>query len=293
MLQFLILCVSFQSALLSTVYYNHYLNLQNGVTKDTSEKILDTPLKIEEEPLFNDNVIGKAAILNIKSLENINTNGINERDMIITPNSLNEKLTLNSPKKYLRRNVSFEIESKRRKRSVNDTSENVTTNITLNITQNNVTAPLNSSVIAEDIIVDSNRYNDSGNELTLDDKLPTSSANSSLNKDVELNLRRSYHEKDELRNEIENIIRGIKQKVLPLTNVKKALGDNYSYRIGYVIANIDTLYNQLGKIKVEMNFQDEYSLKKLFERMKMTDNVISNLLEILTSYLTFKKASSP
>ncbi|CAB3238167.1 unnamed protein product [Arctia plantaginis] len=292
MLQFLILCVSFQSALLSTVYHNHYLNLQNGVTKDTSEKILDTPRKIEKEPLFKDNVIAKAAILNIKSLGNINTNGINERDLKITPNSLN-KLTLNSPKKYLRRNVSFEIESKRRKRSVNDTSENVTTNITLNITQNNVTAPLNSSVIAEDIIVDSNRYNDSGNELTLDDKLPTSLANSSLSKDVELNLRRSYHEKDELRNEIENIIRGIKQKVLPLTNVKKALGDNYSYRIGYVIANIDTLYNQLGKIKVEMNFQDEYSLKKLFERMKMTDNVISNLLEILTSYLTFKKASSP
>lgn len=209
--------------------------------------------------------------------------------MEITRNkALNETLTLISRNQYQAHNVRFKIEAKsRRKRSVDNSFGNDT--ITTNIAQKNVM--LNSSVTVEN----NNRYYNSSNELTLTEQPILSVANSSLNNHSYLNRRRInspsmlslLNEKEELRTKIENLVREIKKKVLPLTNVKIALGDDYSYRIGYVIANIDTLYNQIDKLRTEMNNQDENRLKELFEKMKIADNIISNLLHMLTSYSTF------
>lgn len=79
------------------------------------------------------------------------------------------------------------------------------------------------------------------------------------------------------------------RKIQPLTRVKIALSPDNSYRIGYIVANIDTLEIKLKRLRRDMsinkNYWDEAKTMELFDQLRVTNSVVAALMDTLASYL--------
>lgn len=95
--------------------------------------------------------------------------------------------------------------------------------------------------------------------------------------------------KDKLLSYLEDTFDEVERKIKPLTNIKIALSNDDHYRIGYIIATIDTLEVNLKKLKSDMNLHqhnwDEQKILDLFDRIKATNTVTTSLIESLKKYL--------
>ncbi|XP_022833992.1 uncharacterized protein LOC111361813 [Spodoptera litura] len=99
--------------------------------------------------------------------------------------------------------------------------------------------------------------------------------------------------KDKLISYLEETFNDIERKISPLTHIKAALSNNNEYRIGYIIANIDTLAINLNKWKNNMVAnQDSWSeetILDLFDKIKATNGVTTSLIESLKRQLPGSK----
>ena len=95
--------------------------------------------------------------------------------------------------------------------------------------------------------------------------------------------------KDKLLSYLEDTFNEVERKIKPLTNIKIALSNDDHYRIGYIIATIDTLEVNLKKLKNDMNLHqhdwDDEKILDLFDRIKATNTVTTTLIESLKKYL--------
>ncbi|KAJ8704844.1 hypothetical protein PYW08_012164 [Mythimna loreyi] len=95
--------------------------------------------------------------------------------------------------------------------------------------------------------------------------------------------------KDKLLSYLEDTFNEVERKIKPLTNIKIALSNDDHYRIGYIIATIDTLEVNLKKLKNDMNLHqnvwDDEKILDLFDRIKATNTVTTSLIETLKQYL--------
>ncbi|KAJ8706647.1 hypothetical protein PYW07_012725 [Mythimna separata] len=98
--------------------------------------------------------------------------------------------------------------------------------------------------------------------------------------------------KDKLLSYLEDTFNEVERKIKPLTNIKIALSNDDHYRIGYIIATIDTLEVNLKKLKNDMNINqnkwDDEKILDLFDRIKASNTVVTSLIESLKKYLPKK-----
>lgn len=98
--------------------------------------------------------------------------------------------------------------------------------------------------------------------------------------------------KDKLLSYLEDTFNEVERKIKPLANIKIALSNDDHYRIGYIIATIDTLEVNLKKMKNDMNLHQhlwgDEKILDLFDRIKATNTVATSLIESLKKYLPRK-----
>lgn len=101
--------------------------------------------------------------------------------------------------------------------------------------------------------------------------------------------RRTSRVKDKLLSYLEDIFNDVERKIRPLTNIKIALSNDDHYRIGYIIATLDTLEVNLKKMRSDMrlhhHYWDDEKVLDLFDRIKATNAVATSLIESLKKYL--------
>lgn len=97
--------------------------------------------------------------------------------------------------------------------------------------------------------------------------------------------------KDKLLSYLEDTFNEVERKIQPLTNIKIALSNDDHYKIGYIVATIDTLEVNLKKMRNDMNLHqsdpnwDDEKILDLFDRIKSTNSVVTSLIELLKKYL--------
>ncbi|XP_050556518.1 uncharacterized protein LOC118280896 [Spodoptera frugiperda] len=92
---------------------------------------------------------------------------------------------------------------------------------------------------------------------------------------------------------LEDTFNDIEKKISPLSQIKATLSSNSEYRIGYIIANIDTLDVNLKKWKnnmlVNQHTWDDETILNLFDKIKATNAVTTSLIESLKRQLPGSK----
>ncbi|OWR52041.1 hypothetical protein KGM_208102 [Danaus plexippus plexippus] len=98
---------------------------------------------------------------------------------------------------------------------------------------------------------------------------------------------------DEVRNKlftyIEEGFNEIKYKVSSLQPIKTAFSNDVAYKIGYIVANIDTLDANMKNLKKDMD-SDRYGwsdnrILTLYDTIKMSNSAVSNLMDVLKDFL--------
>ncbi|KAG6456693.1 hypothetical protein O3G_MSEX009881 [Manduca sexta] len=91
---------------------------------------------------------------------------------------------------------------------------------------------------------------------------------------------------------LDEAFKEIDKKIEPLNILKKTYVDNNYFKIGYIVANIDTLEINLKKLKDEMDenkhLWDDRKVLELFDRLKASDNVLTSLLDSVKLYVDMK-----
>lgn len=181
----------------------------------------------------------------------------------------------------------FEKKQSRHKRDVSnesDTNSNILRTLPEDVTENSETTTEKADIVTEKDVI---------TEKTEAVTVKTEHANN----DTESNGRRMMPDyiittsrvKDKLLSYLEDTFNEVERKIKPLTNIKIALSNDDHYRIGYIIATIDTLEVNLKKVKNDMNLHqnvwDDEKILDLFDKIKATNNVATKLIESLKKYL--------
>ncbi|CAG4952720.1 unnamed protein product [Parnassius apollo] len=95
--------------------------------------------------------------------------------------------------------------------------------------------------------------------------------------------------KDKLLFYVQESIREIQMKVNSLVRVKAAFSNVVPFRMGYIVANIDTLAVNMKNLRQNMeankNIWDERQILNVYDRLKISNAIVSNLLAVLRAYI--------
>nr|XP_021195898.2 uncharacterized protein LOC110380280 [Helicoverpa armigera] len=234
-----------------------------------------------EKTSYRDKIMSAFKILyTIRSLNN--ATGNEQLDSVLTTVTevldqiradfleLNENgfLEIEIPDKHgrLRRDVSNEtIETTSVENNVNDS--NVTTTETpVTVTE---TVTTTKTLLPDEVKETNSTTNESGRRM--------------------LSLSDSTKMKAKLLSYLEDTFAEVEMKIKPLTSIKIKLSNDNIYKIGYIIATIDTLEVNLKKMRTDMGLnQDLWSDEKiieLFDRIKAASTAATRLIDTLRKYL--------
>ncbi|KAF9421730.1 hypothetical protein HW555_002411 [Spodoptera exigua] len=133
--------------------------------------------------------------------------------------------------------------------------------------------------------------NDTADRLLLNEKKSTEDLDAQTRRAIPaLEYQPQSRIKGKLLSYLEETFDEIDRKIKPLTNIKIALSNNNEYRIGYIIATIDTMQVNLKKWKentrVNQHKWNDEKILDVFDRIKATNKVTSNLIETLKRHLS-------
>lgn len=81
----------------------------------------------------------------------------------------------------------------------------------------------------------------------------------------------------------------IVNKIAPLQMLKQEFSDNDAYKIGYLIANVDTLAVNINKLKQDIDankdFWDDKKILELFHKLMESHKIVTNLIDSLNGYV--------
>ncbi|KAH9627729.1 hypothetical protein HF086_017272 [Spodoptera exigua] len=133
--------------------------------------------------------------------------------------------------------------------------------------------------------------NDTADRLLLNEKKSTDDLDAQTRRAIPaLEYQPQSRIKGKLLSYLEETFDEIDRKIKPLTNIKIALSNNNEYRIGYIIATIDTMQVNLKKWKentrVNQHKWNDEKILDVFDRIKATNKVTTNLIETLKRHLS-------
>ncbi|CAH2207409.1 jg26350, partial [Pararge aegeria aegeria] len=134
-------------------------------------------------------------------------------------------------------------------------------------------------------------------EVKKDNSSVTVESDSTTEADIAISGRRSMISikptNDEVKNHLFRYINeafsDITKKIDSLKQIKQMFYNDIRYQIGYIISSIDTLQVNMGNMKRDMNKNkyvwDDKKILNLYDTVKISNNAVTDLLEILKSYV--------
>ncbi|XP_047040069.1 uncharacterized protein LOC124644623 [Helicoverpa zea] len=259
-----------------------YILLQSAAaTLENDHKDNSVPEMGTEKTSYRDKIMSAFKILyTIRSLNN--ATGNEQLDSVLT--TVTEVLDqIRNDFLELNENGFLEIEipekhGRHRRDVSNETTE--TTSVENNVNDSNVTTTETPVTVTETVTTTT---------TLLPKEVKETNSTKNENGRRMLSLSASTKMKAKLLSYLEDTFAEVEMKIKPLTSIKIKLSNDNIYRIGYIIATIDTLEVNLKKMRTDMGLnQDLWSDEKiieLFDRIKAASTAATRLIDTLRKYL--------